>query len=93
MGVVEDVRKVIQDLVTPDLRALTARMDALEQVTEVRFQQLSDRVKALADLVDVSYRALNAKMEANHATVMNALNIDKRLEALERAREEQRHPA
>jgi hypothetical protein len=77
MGVIEDVRKVIQDLVTPDLKALAARQDSSEENTTLRFAALSEKM-------DSRFNALSAKIDANHATVMNALNIDKRLEALER---------
>jgi len=77
MGVIEDVRKVIQDLVTPDLKALAARQDSSEEDTTLRFAALTEKM-------DSRFNALSAKIDANHATVMNALNIDKRLEALER---------
>ena len=90
MGVIEDVRKVVQDLVTPDLKALSARMDSLEESTKLKFEALSEkmdaRFNALAALMDVNYRALNAKIDSNHATVINSLNIDKRLEAPEHDR-------
>ena len=39
---------------------------------------------ALTNLMEVTMRALNAKIDSNHETVINSLNIDKRLEALER---------
>ena len=37
MGVVEDVRKLLQDLVTPEMRALSERVDGLgKQITTLR---------------------------------------------------------
>jgi hypothetical protein len=37
MGVVEDVRKLLQDLVTPEMRALSERLDGLgKQITTLR---------------------------------------------------------
>jgi hypothetical protein len=83
MGVIEDVRKVIQDLVTPDLKALGARQDASDESTRLKIDNVLDRIAGLKEFVETSNRALTAKIDANHATVMNALNIDKRLEALE----------
>ncbi len=47
MGVIEDVRKVIQDLVTPDLKALAARMDASDETSTLRFAALSQAMDAL----------------------------------------------
>ena len=44
---------------------------------------------ALTNLMEVTMRALNAKIDSNHETVINSLNIDKRLEALERDRQVQ----
>jgi hypothetical protein len=52
-------------------------MDSLEQSSQLKFE-------ALAEKMDSRFNALSAKIDANHATVINALNIDKRLEALER---------
>jgi len=86
MGVIEDVRKVIQDLVTPNLKALTARMDSLEESTKLKFEILTEKM-------DARFSALSAKIDSNHATVINALNIDKRLEALESDRARDRQPA
>jgi hypothetical protein len=54
-------------------------MDSLEESTRLKFE-------ALSALMEVNNRALNAKIDSNHATVINSLNIDKRLEALDRAR-------
>ncbi len=84
MGVIEDVRKVIQDLVTPDLKAMAARQDSSDEATRLKIDNVLDRIAALREFVEANNRALTAKIDSNHATVINALNIDKRLEALER---------
>jgi len=41
MSVVDDVRKVIQDLVTPDMRAVSVRLDHVEQ----RLSKVEDAIK------------------------------------------------
>jgi hypothetical protein len=95
MGNVEDVRKVIQDFVAPDLKALSAKLEAGDAASKQRDESLSTKIDALSDRVDLKFEAVLAKMDldfkflaakidANHATVMNALTIDKRLDALER---------
>ncbi len=44
MSVVEDVRKVVQDLVVPELRALAVRVDALEKSMNTRIDMLEKKV-------------------------------------------------
>jgi tetrahydromethanopterin S-methyltransferase subunit G len=34
MGAIEDTRKVLQDFLAPELRSITARLDALEKKTD-----------------------------------------------------------
>jgi len=42
MSVVDEVRKGIQDLVTPDMRAIMIRLDVVEkQIAELVLQRLS----------------------------------------------------
>jgi hypothetical protein len=79
MGIIEDVRKVIQDLVTPDLKAISARVDSL-----------ADRIASLKEIMEANNKALNAKIDSNQATILHSLNIDKRLEALESDRQSDR---
>lgn len=38
MSVIEDTRKLLQDFLTPELRELTARVDALEARMDARFE-------------------------------------------------------
>ena len=72
MGVIEDVRKVVQDLVAPDLKAISARLDALEKISTARHAELLARIDVVVNTV-----------ASNHASILNALEIDKRLERLE----------
>jgi hypothetical protein len=48
MSVVEDVRKVVQDMVTPELRALSARLDAVEKQLD-RIDKRFDDVEGRAE--------------------------------------------
>jgi hypothetical protein len=54
--------------------------------------KIDERYNSLRDLIEGSIRALNAKVDSNHATVIYALNIDKRLEALESDRQRSQQP-
>ncbi len=123
MGALEDVRKVIQDLVTPDLKALTVRVDSLEKTMgsrfsalektmdakfsaiDARFSAMDDKFSAMEKTFDAKLEAVDTgsrlrdeailvrleglanKMDANHQSLLYALNIDKRLEAIERDRQ------
>ncbi len=59
MGVVEDIRKVIQDLVAPDLKAINARLDGIESTMNAEFDALNTKM-------DTKFELVVSKMEANH---------------------------
>ncbi len=42
MSVIEDARKVMQDLIAPELRALSVRLDAVEKQLEVIDKKFGD---------------------------------------------------
>jgi len=73
MGVVEDVRQVLQDFLTSELRALTARIDALDKVmsarseaTDVKLESIQKDIQTLVKSLDIDRRpaALEAKQVA-----------------------------
>jgi hypothetical protein len=74
MSVVEDVRQVLQDLLAPELRAVSARLDSLEKIMEARFES-----------VDVKFDALRTQIQG----ISDKLDIDRRLIALESKQQEQ----
>ncbi len=76
MGVVEDVRKVLQDVVSPDLKALDARVAALEKRLDIRLEALEERISGKID-------KLSDRVDSNDASVMHALDIDRRMERIE----------
>lgn len=76
MSVIDDIRKLLEDLVTPDLKAVRASVTANEDLSKLRDE-------ALAAKMDQKFELLSALIVANHATVMNALNLEKRIAAIE----------
>ena len=52
MSVVEDVRKVVQDLVAPELRALATRVDALEKKLDENERRAEQRHQKMLHHVD-----------------------------------------
>jgi hypothetical protein len=54
MGVIEDVRQVLQDILAPELReirgqfaAIDKRLDAMEEVNRVRFESTTQRLEII----------------------------------------------
>jgi len=83
MGAVEDIRKVIQDLVTLDLKAMDARVVALEQKFDLKFDLLDKKIDCKSELLQSDIRNLTAIVAANQAAIMHALDIDRRVERIE----------
>jgi len=93
MGTVEDIRKVLQDVLAPELRAVTARFDAIDQrfdaltrVMDARFEAVNNRF----DAVDTKLASLEknsdikfASLEKEIVRVRELLDVDRRLAKLE----------
>jgi uncharacterized protein YqgV (UPF0045/DUF77 family) len=62
MGIIEDVRKVIQDLVTPDLKALASRIDSHEETTQLKIDNVLDKIVALSEKTDSRFEAVLDKL-------------------------------
>src|ERR1017187_2283850 len=75
MSAVEDVRKAIQDFLAPELRTISARLDAIEKVMDVRFEGMDVKFAS----VEVKLDSLSKQIQA----VDNKLDIDRRLTKLE----------
>jgi hypothetical protein len=78
-------RKLLQDLVTPDLKALEARVVALEQKMDLKFEHIDKKIDAKFetldkkidfkhDLLSADIRNVTTMMAANHAAVMHILD-------------------
>jgi hypothetical protein len=80
MSVIEDVRKVIQDLVAPELKSLSVQLNGFERELKVR----DELTQAKLETMRAKMEALGAKMDAQYASIMNALDLDKRVGLLER---------
>jgi hypothetical protein len=94
-GMVDDTRKLLQDFLTPELKARQEQVKALdtstrlgftslEKTIDARLSALETAIGANKDIVLAQVRSLEGKVDSNHASVLNTLNIEKRLEQLER---------
>jgi hypothetical protein len=75
MSAVEEVRKAIQDFLAPELRTISARLDAIEKIMDVRFEGM-----------DVKFASVEVKLDSLSKQIQgvdNKLDIDRRLTKLE----------
>ena len=84
MGVIEDVRKVIQDLVAPELQSLAVKLESFERESRMRDEMSRDVLGARLDALSAKIDAMSARSEAQYASILNALDLGRRLDALER---------
>jgi hypothetical protein len=84
MGVIEDVRKVIQDLVAPELKSLAVKLESFERESRMRDEMTRDLLGARMEALSAKMDAMSARTEAQYASIMNALDLGRRLDALER---------
>ena len=52
MSVIEETRQVVQDFLTPEMRALKARLEALEKLVDTRFDSLQKHVDTRFDSLE-----------------------------------------
>src|ERR1039458_1206444 len=76
MGFIEEGRQLIQDFVTPEIRAIDARLTALEKQVEsldARVEKRFDAVDSRFDSVGKRFDSLESKMERNHYQVIDEI--------------------
>jgi tetrahydromethanopterin S-methyltransferase subunit G len=56
MSVVEDIREVMQDFLAPELREITARLDALEKKTDRQHEETMAAIRQVVDYTTVIQR-------------------------------------
>ena len=97
MSVIDDLRQLLQDLVTPEFRALSVRVDALEKKFDVRVDALEKKVDAgfiaLEKKTDAGRADLKQEMadtearaERRHTALLIALQLEERVKRLEQDR-------
>ncbi len=94
MSTVDDIRKLLQDMISPDLKALETRITALEREMDLRFKEVDGRFKNLEEKMDVRFKHLEEKidlkfdlvqanMATNQQSILQALDMARRIERLE----------
>jgi hypothetical protein len=74
MGVVEDVRQVLQDFLAPELReirgqlaAVDKRLDIIEEMNRVRFEALVQRLEQIQQSFAFDKRTSNLEAEKSRS--------------------------
>jgi predicted RNase H-like nuclease (RuvC/YqgF family) len=70
MGFIEEGRQLMPDFVTPEIRAIDARLSPFEK----RVEKLDARVERGFEMVDRKFEALESKMDRNQAQVLETLH-------------------
>lgn len=90
MGVVEDIRQVIQDLVAPQLKSLETRMDALDARMVLIETSINQRFASAEAVSNARHDALTAQIAqlanvvvTNQAAILQKFDLEKRLERVE----------
>ena len=83
MSVVEDVRKGIQDVLAPDIKAIDARLTALDAAVKAGFASAERVAAARHELILAELKTAKTIADSRHNAIVKALDIDKRLEKLE----------
>jgi hypothetical protein len=94
MSVISDVRSVIQDLLSPDVKATVVKLDGLDQKLAAAAAAVDERLKSQDAIATARHNELLSKLEtfnaqhtARYDTIMKALDVDARLKALEKSRQ------
>jgi uncharacterized coiled-coil protein SlyX len=86
MSVVEDVRQALQDFLAPELRAFTARLDAMDSRSSANLDTIKSRFDAIdqrfADMTTVMNTRFDS-LSKEIGQVREMLDIDRRLTRLE----------
>jgi ERCC4-type nuclease len=83
MSEIAELRKVFQDLVAPDLKAIQADLSSLRSSVDKQFASVEAIAQARNATLLAKLETLEAIQNARHEAIMKALDIDKRLERIE----------
>jgi len=72
--VVTGVRQVIQDLVAPDLKAIRARVDALDERVTTSTELLSRQMELISRQMELQFRALVTALDSFRAEMRAEMN-------------------
>ena len=90
MGAVEDVRKALQDVIAPNLKALQVEVKEGFASVDRQLAAVKDGFASVEKVVAIRHELVLAELrnalviaESRHEAILKALDIDKRLERVE----------
>ena len=83
VSTVEDLRKVTQDFLAPELKVLAARLDAIETLMELRFSDFQRNVDQRFSNLDQKFKCGEDLASERPQVIMNALDLNRRLTQVE----------
>lgn len=63
MSTVDDIRKLFQDLIAPELRSISVRLDGFEKRMDERFATVDQRFNAVDQRMDERFAAADQRMD------------------------------
>jgi hypothetical protein len=87
MSVIEDTRKLLQDFLAPELRELTARVEALEHRIDDRFEALERRTGDRFDTVERMASERHGQVMQAIARLAYVYELRERIARIESARD------
>ena len=83
MGAIEEVHTLLQDVVAPDLKSLTVRVENVEK----QVAALEQRMDARFERMDARFDKLDRDSEKRHNELVSYLSLEARMHKIERALE------
>lgn len=77
MSVIDDIRKLLQDLIAPELTALKEQIEAAALISDARYQSAQSQYAALQthmELISQKVDNVQLQMTNNHSAIMDKLN-------------------
>jgi len=73
MGYIEDTRKLMQDFLAPELRAIAARLDSVEALVEANERRAEERSKDAEARTQQRFTEMERRSEQRHSETLNAI--------------------
>ncbi len=87
MGTIDDIRKAFQDIIAPELRAISVRLESVEKRMDERLASLDKRIDAIDKRMDERLESFEKIVSERFSALDKAIDlkidIDRRLQKVE----------
>ncbi len=74
MGYIEDTRKLMQDFLAPELRAISVRLDALEEIVVANERRAEERSRDVEGRTQQRFAEIERRADQRHSETLNAIS-------------------